>query len=300
MAFPSTGDLKLTQVLGAYNVSYTKFSQLEGNTYWTLSGTTSTPTPIIKPISLSEFRGKYPFDPASVSQFFSGGATITPPANATGFTYVLVGGGGGAGSGGGGSQGGSFPGATPTNGGGGGGGGSGGIIRSTPIIKIHTNPVFTITGGAAGTAQLTGGNAGGSGQGGNGLAGNPGGDAVFTFTDSAGSISVTSTGGSGGGGGTPGGVGGGGRGGGGGAGGTPGGNNGNTGQSDSPSDSNGAGGLGILTTTGEPAQQPSDPNQAGEGGQGGPKTNGNLSGNLGSDGSAGGVYITWVFVPIPL
>jgi hypothetical protein len=144
--FPSApNDLKLSVVLGSYG--QTSLINLVGNTYWTLTvDNTSAATPIVIPISLSNFRGKYHFDPAAQTFLITTNTVPLPTFTPLFFSLNLVGQGGGGGGAGGGY--------TPTNSPGGNGcGGGGGAWLVTNKISYTTN-TFSVpslpTGGGAG------------------------------------------------------------------------------------------------------------------------------------------------------
>lgn len=177
MAFPSApNELSMKSVLIAYNPNYTNLSQLVGRNYWTLNpDESSTPTTITTPISLSTFRGKYPFDPKSPSYFITTNTVPLPPFTPQFFSLELVGQGGGGGGAGGDYKNifGGF------DAGGQGCGGGGGAYLVTTKISYTTN-TFSVA-----SLPTGGGTAGNGGFGGNntqdGFAGGAGSAATIVY-----------------------------------------------------------------------------------------------------------------------
>jgi hypothetical protein len=171
--FPSAPtDLKLSEVLGSYG--QTSLINLVGNTYWTLNvNNTSTPTPIVIPITLSNFRGKYYFDPAAQTFSITSNTVPLPPFTAQFFSLDLVGQGGG-----GGGAGGDYNGLGFFAGGEGCGGGGGAYLVTTKIP--YTTNTFSVP-----NLPTGGGTAGNGGFGGNntqdGFAGGAGSNATIVY-----------------------------------------------------------------------------------------------------------------------
>jgi hypothetical protein len=272
MAFP-TSNLSLSTVLAGYGRTG-GINGLRGVQAWNSNGTSITAPSTGNFSLLTTFGGRYPYNTNPRGQLFTG-TNMAVPTGAIKFVVVLIGGGGGGG-GAGGSYDTNILGIPVRNSGGAGGGGAGGGLCVTPVLMYNASSFQN-----ASVTFPIGGGGGQNGFGGNntadGIGGNSGTQASFTYNGQT----YAATGGVGGGGGQRGTID---REGGNGGGGSPGGSFSGPGTT-SPQSFNGANGSG--RTAGFSGGGTSE----GQGGNGADR-----GGGYGNNGGNGAIYITWYFI----